>query len=113
MNSFLLRAAFAAIGHWLASLVVDGLRFESPWTLLGAGLLLGVVNAVVRPLAVVLTFPLTLVTLGLFLLVINAAMVGLVAWFLPGMQVAGFWPALFASLVVAVVSWVGHALRPR
>ena len=113
MTSFLLRGAFAALGLWLATLLIDGVRYDAPLTLLLAGLLLGVVNAIVRPLAVMLTLPLTLLTLGLFLLVINAAMVGLVAWLLPGLHVAGFWSALFAALVVWLVSLVGHALKSR
>ena len=70
-------------------------------------LLLGVVNSVVRPIAIVLTLPMTIVTLGLFLLVINAGMVALVAWMLPGMHVAGFWPAFWAAVLVSLVSMVG------
>ena len=72
-----------------------------------AALLLGVVNAIVRPIAVVLTFPITIVTLGLFLLVVNAAMMGLVAWMLPGFHIAGFWTALLGALVVGVTGWIG------
>jgi putative membrane protein len=114
MAGFLLRGAFAALGLWVASLLLAGLRFDSPATLVLAGLLLGLVNAIVRPLAVVLTFPITLLTLGLFLLVINAAMVALVAWLMPGMHVASFGTALLASIVVSVVSFVAHAaVRPR
>jgi putative membrane protein len=72
-----------------------------------AGLLLGIVNSIVRPIAIVLTLPMTIVTLGLFLLVINAGMVALVAWMLPGMHVAGFWAAFWAAVVVSLVSMVG------
>ncbi|MFO0453625.1 MAG: phage holin family protein, partial [Pseudomonadota bacterium] len=91
MGAFLLRGALAAIGLWVATLLLDGVRYDAPLTLLLAGLLLGVVNAIVRPLAVVLTLPITFLTLGLFLLVINAGMVAFVAWLLPGLHVAGFW----------------------
>jgi putative membrane protein len=66
-----------------------------------------VVNAVVRPIAVVLTLPFTVLTLGLFLLVINAGMVALVAWMLPGMHVAGFWSAFWTAVLVSAVSIVG------
>jgi putative membrane protein len=68
---------------------------------------LGVANSVVRPIAVVLTLPMTIVTLGFFLLVINAGMVALVAWVLPGMHIAGFWSALWASVLVSLTSMVG------
>jgi putative membrane protein len=71
-----------------------------------AALLLGVVNAIVRPLMVVLTFPITLVTLGLFLLVVNAAMLGLVAAMLDGFAVGGFWAALFGAIIVGMTSWM-------
>ena len=76
MTGFLLRVAIVALGLWLATHILPGLFFEGPGTLLAAALLLGIVNAIVRPIAVVLTLPLTLLTLGLFLLVINAAMLG-------------------------------------
>jgi putative membrane protein len=110
MVRFLLRAAVAAIGLWVASVWVSGLTLDTPGTLLLAGLLLGIVNAIVRPIAILLTFPVTIVTLGLFLLVINAAMLGLVAWMLPGMHVAGFWAAFAASFIVSVVSFIGSRL---
>jgi putative membrane protein len=95
------------MGLWLATSVVDGIAINAPLTLLLAGALLGVVNAIVRPVAVVLTFPITIVTLGLFLLVINAGMLGLVAWLLPGFTVTGFRAALLGSIVVSVTGWVG------
>lgn len=110
MLSFVLRGVFAALGFWVATYVVTGLNIDTPATLVLAGLLLGLVNAFVRPIAVILTFPITIVTIGIFLLVINAAMVGLVAWLLPGMTVAGFWPALLTSIIVWIVSLVGHAV---
>ncbi len=68
------------------------------------------VNAFVRPLAVILTFPFTILTLGLFLLVINAAMLGLVALLLPGFRLDGFWTAVLAALIVSVTGWIGSAL---
>jgi putative membrane protein len=69
-----------------------------------------VVNAIVRPVVVVLTFPITLVTLGLFLLVVNAAMLGLVALFLPGFVIGDFWAALFAAVIVSITGWIGSWL---
>ena len=110
MTGFVLRVAIVALGLWLATQILPGLYFQSAGTLLAAALLLGVVNAIVRPVAVVLTLPLTLLTLGLFLLVINAAMLGLVALLLSGFQISGFWTAVGASLIVSLTGWVATGL---
>jgi putative membrane protein len=110
MTGFLLRVAIVALGLWLATQILPGLDFEGPGTLLAAALLLGIVNAIVRPIAVVLTLPLTLLTLGLFLLVINAAMLGLVALLLSGFQVSGFWTAVGGALIVSVTGWLASGL---
>jgi putative membrane protein len=110
MTGFILRAAFVALGLWLATQILDGLYFASAGVLLIAALLLGIVNAIVRPIAIVLTLPLTLLTLGLFLLVVNAGMVGLVALMLDGFEIDDFWTALAASIIVSIVSWVASGL---
>src|SRR5450755_4091591 len=107
MLGFLVRAALVALGLWLASVWVAGVYIDSPSTLILAGLLLGIVNSIVRPIAIVLTLPMTILTLGLFLLVINAGMVAMVAWMLPGMHIAGFWSAFWTAMVVSLVSVVG------
>jgi putative membrane protein len=107
MIGFLLRAAIVALGLWLATLWVRGVYIDSPGTLLLAGILLGVVNSIIRPIAILLTLPMTIVTLGFFLLVINAGMVALVAWMLPGMHLAGFGSAFWASVIVSLTSMVG------
>lgn len=110
MVGFLLRAAISALGLWVASQLLDGLRFVAPSTLLLAAVLLGVANAIVRPLAFILTLPITIVTLGLFLLVLNAGMVALVAWVVPGFTIATFWTAVGAAIIVSLVSWAGSSL---
>lgn len=110
MTGFVLRVAIVALGLWLASYLLPGLQFDSGLTLLAAALLLGIVNAIVRPIAIVLTLPLTLLTLGLFLLVVNAAMLGLVALLLSGFQISGFWTAVGASLIVSLTGWVASGL---
>ncbi|HTG76968.1 MAG TPA: phage holin family protein [Steroidobacteraceae bacterium] len=110
MVGFLLRAAISALGLWVASLLLSGIRFESTAKLAIAAVLLGVINAVVRPIAFILTLPLTLVTLGLFLFVLNAAMVGLVARLVPGFTISGFWTAMGAAVIVWLVSWLGSSL---
>jgi putative membrane protein len=106
VRHFLLRWVISALGLWVATRLVAGFSIEDSGTLLLAALLLGLVNAVVRPILVVLTLPLTLVTLGLFLLVINAAMLALVAALLDGFRIAGFGPALLGWLVVSITSWL-------
>jgi putative membrane protein len=107
MAGFLLRGLVAALGLWAATAMLDGIAIDSGMTLILAGLLLGLVNAIVRPFALLLSLPALLLTLGLFLLVINAAMLGLVALMLPGFKIAGFWTAVGAALIVSVISWVG------
>ena len=104
MRGLVLRLLVTAFALWLATRIVPGLWIERTSTFFLAAALLGLVNAVVRPVLVFLTFPFTLVTLGLFLLVINAAMLGLVASLLEGFRIAGFAPALVGSIVVSVVS---------
>jgi putative membrane protein len=79
---------------------------DSLWSALGAAFLLGIVNAVIRPIFILLTLPLTLVTLGLFLLVINALMLWLVAGLVGGFHVSGFWGAFFGSILISLVSWI-------
>lgn len=108
--SFALRAAFAALGLWLATGILAGLHFDNAQTLIMAALLLGVINAVVRPLVLILTLPITIVTLGLFLLIINAGMLGLVAWLLDGFTINSFWTAVGASLIVSLCSGIAAAL---
>jgi putative membrane protein len=107
MKKFLLRAAFSALGLWLATRVVPGIGIDGAGTLAGAALLLGVANAIVRPVLVLLTLPITILTLGLFLFVVNAAVFGLVASLLDGFHVAGFVPALLGSLVVGCTGLLG------
>ena len=107
MVGFGLRAVIAALGLWLATRWVQGISIDSATTLLLAGLLLGVVNAFVRPVVTILTLPITLITLGLFLLVINAGMVGLVAAMLSGFHVQNFGAALLTAIIVTLTGWVG------
>ncbi len=106
MPGFLLRVLVSAFGLWLASTIVPGIDIDGTGTLLLAALLLGIVNAVVRPILVFLTLPFTVVTLGLFLLVINAAMLGLVAFFLDDFEIAGFFSALFGAIIVGLTGWL-------
>lgn len=112
MLRFIVQFAVTAIALWLAGQIVPGVSFASTGSLLAAAFLLGIVNAIVRPILMFITFPLTVVTFGLFLLIVNAAMIGLVASWLGGFTVAGFWPGVGAAIVTGLVSWVaGSAIR--
>jgi putative membrane protein len=104
---FLLRAVFAGLGLWIASRLVHGITVTSMASLIEAAVLLGLVNAIVRPIVFLLTLPFVLITFGLFLIVINAGMLELVAMFIPGFTVASFWAAIHGSLIISLVSWVG------
>lgn len=109
MNGFLVRLAITSVGLWVASSLVSGIQVEDTATLLIAALLLGVVNAVVRPIAIVMTIPITVLSLGLFLWVINAGMLGIVAWLLDGFDVLGFGAALLGALCVSITGGIGNA----
>lgn len=95
-----------SLSLWVASRIFRGIRFADTQSLVISALLLGFVNAIVRPLLIVLTLPLTVVTLGLFLLVINALMLLLVSWMVRGFTVSGFWTAFFASIFIALLSFI-------
>lgn len=107
---FILQAVITALGLWLAATFVPGVSVDSWVTLAIAAVALGLVNAFVRPILTVLTFPITVITLGLFLLVVNAAMIGLVAMFLDGFVIDGLWPGVGAAVVTGVVSWLADSL---
>ena len=106
MSGIVLRTLITMLGLYLASALVSGVSISGAGTFILAALLLGLVNAVVRPILILLTFPVTVVTLGLFLFVINAAMFGLVASFLNQFVVAGFWSAVFGAIVVSITSTI-------
>jgi putative membrane protein len=110
MLGFLLRTAISALALWVADEIFAGMRFDSASQLIVAAILLGIVNGLVRPLAFILTFPITVLTLGFFLLILNAAMLGLVALIVPGFQLSGFWTAVGAALIVSLVSWVATSM---
>ena len=106
LTPFLLHWAITAFALWVAAHVFKGLRFDGGGALLVAALLLGLANAVVRPLLVVLTLPLTLLSFGLFLLVINALVLMLVARLVRGFHLDGFWTAFWASIFMSLLSLV-------
>ncbi|MEJ2128841.1 MAG: phage holin family protein [Woeseiaceae bacterium] len=106
MAGILLRTLITMLGLYLASVLIPGVAIASTGSLILAALLLGLVNGFIRPIAFVLTLPLTIVTLGLFLFVLNAAMFGLVAAMLDGFAVSGFWAAIFGAIIVGITSTI-------
>lgn len=103
---FLLRVVVNALAIVLAAAVVPGLEIRGALSALGAGLVLGLINAVVRPVLLVLTLPLTLATLGLFLFILNGLCLWLTSLLVKGFEVHGFWAVIFGALTVSVVSWL-------
>lgn len=106
MRGLLIRWAIVALGLWIASALVSGIRIDDTGTLILSAAVLGIVNAVVRPIVILLTLPLTVLTLGLFLWLVNAAMLGLAAKLVAGFHVAGLGSALLGSLLISVTGWI-------
>ena len=106
MAGIILRTLISMLGLYLASALIPGVQIVGLGNFILAALLLGLVNGFVRPIAFLLTLPLTIVTLGLFLLVLNAAMLGLVAAMLDGFSIAGFGSALLGALIVSITSTI-------
>ena len=102
---FLAHWGITALSLWVAGHVFHGISFSNKQSLFVSALLLGFANAVIRPVVILLTIPLTLITFGFFLLVINALMMLLVSSLVPGFKVSGFWTAFFASIFIAVLSF--------
>jgi putative membrane protein len=110
LAKFIVRALFAALGLWISARVFHVVQARDAETLLLAAVLLGLVNAFIRPIVFVLTLPLTILTLGLFLLVVNALMILLVAAVLPGFHVHGLAGGIMAAIITGVTSWLGHVV---
>jgi putative membrane protein len=104
LREFLAHWGVTALALWLTSFIFHGISFNSKKSLLISALLLGLINAVIRPVVIILTIPLTLITFGLFLLVINAVMMLFVSALVSGFKISGFWTAFFASIVVTLIS---------
>ncbi len=105
LTQFLMHWGLMSLALWVASFIFHGITFENKPSLFVAALLLGLANAIVRPVFILFTFPLTLITLGLFLLVINALMLLLVAALVKGFKVSGFWTAFFASIFISIFNF--------
>ena len=112
LYEFFVHWGIMSLSLWVASYLFNGLKFASGSSLLVAALLLGFANAILRPIMILLTLPLTLVSFGLFLLVINALIIQLVAALVKGFQVSGFWTAFFASIFIAMFGFFIELLMP-
>lgn len=113
MLGALLQWILSALAVWVVSLVIPGFTIDGALSTLIAAVLIGLVNGTIGFVLKILTFPLTLVTLGLFLLVVNALMIMLVAAILPGFDVTGFWAAFFGGIVLSLVNMALNAIVPK
>ena len=102
-----------AVALWLVTVVVPGVTVEDPLHAFIAAIVLGLVNALIKPILVILTLPITILTLGLFLLVINALLFWGVGSVLPGFHVAGFWWGMLGALVYSILTWALSSLLPK
>jgi putative membrane protein len=107
---FLARLVLNGLAIIIAAWLLPGIHISSTLSALLAGVILGFVNAIVRPVLFFLTLPLTLLTLGLFIFVLNAICFGLTALLVPGFSIDGFFSAVFGALLVSVVSWILNGL---
>ncbi|MCE9586401.1 phage holin family protein [Candidatus Uhrbacteria bacterium] len=110
MLQIILRLILSALGVMLVAYLVPGIAVASFWIALIAAIIIGVVNALIRPLLQLIALPITILTLGLFSLIVNAACFGLAAWLVPGFSVSGFGPAFWGALAFALYGWLVNML---
>ena len=110
MKSFLVRWLINAIAILLATYLIPGIEVSDPWAILAAAALLGVLNALIRPLFILLTLPINILTLGLFTLIINGLLLWMVSWLIKGFFIQGFWVAVLGALVISLFSWLINRL---
>lgn len=109
MNGLLIRWIINAVALILASHVINGIQVDHFIAAFVAAAVLGIMNAVVRPILILLTLPITLLTLGLFILIINGFMLYIAGAVVKGFHVTGFWPSVFGALFLSVISWIANA----
>ena len=106
MTAFVVRWLVTTIAVLVAAHLIPGISYDGWGALLGASLLLGIINAFVRPILLLLSLPFIIITMGLFIFVINALLLLLVSHIVPAFQVAGFWSAFFGAIIISLVSWI-------
>ena len=109
MRGFFVRLLITALGLWVADQLLPGIAFDGTGALIVSALVLGVVNAVIRPILLILTLPLTVLTLGFFILIVNGISLALVAALVPGFHIAGLWSATIGAIIVSLTSWAASA----
>ncbi len=110
MKTFLTRLVISALSLGVAAYIVPGIYVDGILTLLIAAFLLGIINAIIRPILIILTFPITILSLGFFLLIINGGMLALVAYLLPGFYIHGLGSAILGWLILSITSWLASKL---
>lgn len=106
LRRLVLRLVINAVAVYAAAYVVDGISVPGPGAALGVAIILGVLNVFVRPLLLLITLPVNVLTLGLFTLVINGLILALAAWLTPALQIDTLWTAIVAALVISLINWV-------
>jgi putative membrane protein len=106
MRHFVFRWAITTVAVMVASSIIHGIRYDSVASLIGAALLLGILNAFLRPILLILSAPLILLTLGLFILVVNGLLLFVVPGIVIGFHVDGFWSAFWGAIIISIVSWM-------
>ena len=106
MKGLILRWLISTASIIFASYLVNGIRISGFFSALLAAVALGILNAVLRPILIILTLPLTILTMGLFIFFINALMLVMASGIIPGFDVQGFWPAMFGSLIISIINWI-------
>ena len=106
MRSILLKWLINALALFVTTYLVKGIQVTGASALFLAAALLGILNALIRPILIILTLPINIITLGLFTLVINGAMLWFVSLIIKGFVIQGFWPAVIGALIISMVSWV-------
>jgi putative membrane protein len=102
--------AINAVALWVADLLFDSMSIHGFWSYFLAALVLAIANAIIKPILTILTLPLIIITLGLFLLVINIAMIGLAEWIAPDFSIDGFWTYVGVVVILWLVNWIADAL---
>src|SRR3954451_9591875 len=110
---FVVAWAINILALWVADGIFDSVRIDGWWGYVIGSLLLGIANTIIKPILALLTLPLIIVTLGLFYLVINIAMVALAEWIAPDFSIDGFWAYVGVVIIVWLVNWAGHAVVDR
>ena len=106
MKGLMIRWLFLTVAILIAAHLIQGVEVKGFWSAFFAAAILGVLNALFRPILILLTLPITILTLGLFTFVINAVLILMVSGVVGGFEVHGFWSALLGSLVISIVSWL-------